>query len=408
MQCGLLGRYLGHSYSPQIHKMLADYDYQLFQLEPEALESFLQSNSFDGINVTIPYKKAVIPFCDSLTECAEKIGAVNTIIRKSDGSLIGHNTDYYGFQFMLNESKLSIKGKKVLVLGSGGASVTVSAVLKNAGAEVIVISRIGDNNYSNLYLHYDTALIVNTTPVGMYPNTEVSPVDLTHFYALEGVFDLIYNPAKTVLLQMAEEKGVIALNGLLMLVAQAKESAQWFTECSIPDENIFKIHDILLRQMKNIVLIGMPGSGKTTIARALAHEIGKVFVDVDAEIVKEVGMTIPNIFAEYGESGFRDIESRVVSRVCKESNCVIATGGGCIMRDANDPLLKQNGVVFWIQRDVNLLATDGRPLSKTTSLAEMYNIRKPKYEKFCDHRIANDSTVENAVKKILNLLKETS
>ena len=407
MQCGLLGRHLGHSYSPQIHKMLANYDYQLFEVEPESLESFLHGNSFHGINVTIPYKKEVIPYCDELTGCAKAVGAVNTIVKRPDGTLLGHNTDYYGFQFMLNQSGLSAHGKKVLVLGSGGASATATAVLKEAGANVILISRTGENNYSNIDLHYDAAIIVNTTPVGMYPNTDASPIDLSYFHRLEGVLDLIYNPARTKLLQQAEEKGVIAINGLLMLVAQAKEAAQWFTDHSIPDENIFRIHKSLQDQMQNVVLIGMPGCGKSTIGRALSKVIGKKFVDADAEIEKESGMSIPQIFSEYGEEKFREIETTVLLRLCKESGSIIATGGGCVTQGRNYPILRQNGSVIWIKRNIEYLPKHGRPLSQSTPLSDMYKIRKPMYERFSDYQIDNESDIDTAATKILGILEGT-
>lgn len=406
MQCGLLGRHLGHSYSPQIHKMLANYDYQLFEIEPELLGDFLRSDKFDGLNVTIPYKKAVIPYCNALTDCARALGAVNTIVRKPDGTLIGHNTDYYGFQFMFRQSSLSAFGKKALVLGSGGASATVTAVLKKAGANVIIISRSDTDNYNNLDRHYDASIIVNTTPVGMYPDTGFSPVDLTNFHALEGVFDLIYNPARTRLLQMAEEKDVIAMNGLTMLVAQAKEAAQWFTENNIPDEKILSIHRTLQKQMQNIILIGMPGCGKSTIGKALAHAVGKQFIDADSEIEKEAGISIPQFFSEKGESAFREMETHVLTRLCKESGCVIATGGGCVTRDENYSIIHQNAQVFWIKRDLDNLPTEGRPLSQSTSLSDMYQIREPMYKKFSDFEIDNISDIDHAVKQILDKLEE--
>ena len=222
MNCGLLGRHLTHSYSPQIHKQLGSYSYGIFEVEPDDLGTFFRIKDFDGINVTSPYKKEVIPYCDNLSPQAQKLGAVNTVVKTKDGKLIGHNTDYYGFCAMLSASGLTVSGKKVLVLGSGGASVTVTAVLKEKNAEIVIISRSGENNYENLDLHSDAAIIVNCTPVGMYPNNGISPIDLSEFPHLEGVLDLIYNPAKTALLLSAEKRGIIAQNGLYMLVAQAK------------------------------------------------------------------------------------------------------------------------------------------------------------------------------------------
>ena len=266
MKCGLLGRKLGHSYSPEIHAHLGEYPYVLFEKEPEQLQAFLRSGDFTGINVTVPYKKAVIPFLDELTDRAQRLGAVNTVVQRN-GKLIGHNTDFFGFAAMLRASGLNVRGKKVLVLGSGGASNTAVAVLKEAGADAVVISRSGENHYGNLQLHSDAAVIVNTTPVGMYPNVGISPIDLSLFPHLEGVLDVIYNPARTQLLMDAESRGLIAMNGLLMLVAQAKEAAEWFTSSQIPDARIQEIYALLRRKMENIILIGMPGSGKSTVGR---------------------------------------------------------------------------------------------------------------------------------------------
>lgn len=255
MKCGLLGRKLGHSYSPQIHALLGNYSYQLFEKEPEEIGDFLKNGDFTGLNVTIPYKKEVIPFLDELSPAAARLGAVNTIVRR-DGKLIGHNTDYFGFRRLVQESGLQVAGKKVLVLGSGGASSTAVAVLQELGAKVTVISRSGENNYENLDCHADAAVIANTTPVGMYPNTGKSALSLEGFPRLEGVLDAVYNPARTQILLDAERRGLAAVNGLWMLVAQAKESAEWFTGEEIPDSRIAKIHHILRLQMENIILIG--------------------------------------------------------------------------------------------------------------------------------------------------------
>ena len=242
MKCGLLGEHLPHSYSPQIHGKLGDYSYALFEKTPEELADFLRFGDFDGLNVTIPYKKAVIPYCHALSDTARRLGAVNTIVRRPDGTLVGHNTDYFGFQTMVRESGLSVSGKKVLVLGSGGASNTAVAVMEDMLAVPVVISRTGENNYENLHKHADAAVIVNCTPVGMYPNTEESPLNIDTFPLLEGVLDVVYNPARTKLLQDAEQRGIIAMNGLLMLVAQAKESAEWFSGVSIDNAVISEIH----------------------------------------------------------------------------------------------------------------------------------------------------------------------
>ena len=399
MKCGLLGRKLGHSYSPQIHRFLADYSYELFEKEPEELGDFLKNGDFTGINVTIPYKKDVIPYLDELSPRAAKLGAVNTIVRR-DGKLIGHNTDYFGFETMVKASGLDVAGKKVLVLGSGGASNTAVAVLEALGAKVVVISRSGENNYGNLHLHADAAVIVNTTPVGMYPGTEAAPLTLNGFPQLEGVLDVIYNPARTALLRQAEEMGLVTMNGLLMLVAQAKEASEWFTESSISDEKIQEIHGILRRQMENIVLIGMPGCGKSTVGKALAEKLGKTFVDADEKLVEMAVKPIPQIFAEDGEEVFREWETKALAELGKQSGLVIATGGGCVTKERNYPLLHQNGTIFWLKRELELLPTDGRPLSQANRLADMYAVREPMYRRFADFVVDNNGSIADTLETI--------
>lgn len=404
MKCGLLGRKLGHSYSPQIHSQLADYSYELFEKEPEELEDFLKNGDWTGLNVTVPYKKEVIPYLDELSPRASQLGAVNTIIRRA-GKLIGHNTDYFGFETMLRASGLNVRGCEVLVLGSGGASNTVTAVLRDQGADVTVISRSGQHNYENLHLHRTADVIINTTPVGMYPNVGVSPVDLSQFTQLKGVLDVVYNPARTQLLLDAEAaKEIVTMNGLLMLVAQAKEAAEWFSGSAISNDRIAAIHDQLAGRMKNIVLIGMPGCGKSTIGRLLAEKTGRPFADADAEIVRLTGKSIPDIFAQDGEEVFRDWETKALEALGKQSGLIIATGGGCVTRAGNYPLLHQNGEIFYISRDLNALPTDGRPLSQKGNLAQMYRIREPMYLEFCDCCIDNNTTAEHAAAAISEFL----
>ena len=404
MICGLLGKTLGHSYSPLIHSYLGQYEYRLFEKQPHELEDFLKRGEFEGLNVTMPYKKDVIPYLDALSPIAARLGAVNTIVRR-EGKLIGHNTDYAGFLSMVHRSGLDPAAKKVLILGSGGASATAVAVMEDLGADVIVISRGGENNYNNLYtMHTDAAIIVNTTPVGMYPNTDVSPINIFEFPALEGVLDVIYNPTNTMLLQLAQESGVYGMSGLWMLVAQAREASEWFQNATISEERLAEIYRTVKAQMENIVLIGMPGCGKTTVGKALADKLGRQFFDADAEIAKKANMSIPEIFANEGEEGFRSREIKVLSELGKQSGLVIATGGGCVTQAVNHSNLHQNGRIFWLKRQISQLPTDGRPLSQKGNLEEMYRIRKPLYESFADVIIENE-TVEQAVQQIMEAIQ---
>lgn len=406
MLCGLLGEKLSHSYSPQIHSYLGNYTYSLFEKQHSDIDDFIKNGDFTGLNVTIPYKKAVIPCCTELSDRAKQLGAVNTIVRKSDGTIIGHNTDYYGFSSMLERSGLNISNKKVLVLGSGGASATAVAVLQEKGANVVVISRSGPNNYMNIVQQSDAAMIVNTTPVGMYPNVGVSPVDLQCFPALEGVLDMIYNPARTKLLLDAENLGLVAMNGLWMLVAQAKESAEWFTGKPISYDVIPHIHATLAQQMQNVVLIGMPGCGKSSVCKCLAAVLQRECIDADSEIEARAGISIPDIFKIYGQAYFRKLESEVLRDLGKRSGLVIATGGGCITVDENYSHLHQNGLIIWLKRPLDRLPTDGRPLSQAGKLQEMFESRAPLYERFADCSVDNIGSLSETVDSILSVLSK--
>ena len=406
LKCGLLGQKLGHSYSPAIHGMLAGYDYQLFEREPEQLEDFLKNGDWDGITVTIPYKKAVLPYCAELSDTARRIGSVNTIVRRPDGSLYGDNTDAYGFESLVRKSGIQVQGKKALVLGSGGASVTVVAVLKLLGAEsVTVISRGSEDNYDNLSRHADARIIANTTPVGMYPNNGQAAVDLAQFPQCEGVLDVVYNPARTALLLQAEKLGIPCAGGLYMLVAQAKRSSELFTGSSIPDSEIGRIEKVLSGQMKNIVLVGMPSSGKSTLAAALGEKLGRPVYEADALIEQEAGMDIPAIFARYGEGHFRALETEILSRLGKLSGAVISTGGGCVTREENYDLLHQNGTIVWLQRGTEKLDKTGRPLSLKNDLNEMYQKREPLYRRFADAAVDNNGSVKATLEQILEVLQ---
>ena len=404
-RCGLIGEKLGHSFSPAIHGKLADYEYKLYELSPEQVGPFLEKKEYDGLNVTIPYKKTVIPYCDQLTEAARSIGSVNTIVKRPDGTLLGHNTDYDGFMWLLKNAGADVKGKKAVVLGTGGASVTVQAALRDLGAApVVVISRAGEDNYENLDRHSDAKILVNATPVGMYPKTGVSPVDLDVFTALEGVFDVVYNPAKTQLLLEAEKRGIPCANGLGMLVAQAKAACERFTGQPIDDEKVYTIKAEMERNTRNVMLIGMPGSGKSTVGAALAERLGRKLVDVDERIVEMAGCSIPEIFAKDGEEGFRRIEHQALCQVSQESGLVIATGGGVVTRQENFDPMRQNSLIVWLLRDLALLPKDGRPLSQTNSLTEMFRVREPMYRAAADCVADNNGSVEDTVKQILEAM----
>lgn len=401
MRCGLLGEKLGHSYSPALHALFGDYDYELFEVSPDRLGDFLRVRDFQGLNVTIPYKTTMLAICDDLTETAATIGSVNTVLKQLDGSLLGDNTDAAGFEGMVWKSRIRILGRKCLVLGSGGASLSAQYVLRKLGAgEVVVISRTGENNYDNLDRHQDAAVIVNATPVGMYPNTAASPVDLRHFPHCEGVLDLIYNPARTALLQQAETLGIPHLGGLYMLAEQARCAAQLFTGEVIPAIRTQEAYRTLRSRMENRILVGMPGCGKSTVGRALAAQLDRPFVDTDAELEKVLHMPVGEYITHYGEEAFRKEETALLAQLGKSSGLVIATGGGCVTRPENYPHLHQNGAIFFLERALSKLPKKGRPLSLKGSLEDMYTIRLPMYRRFADITVANDGPAEKVAQKL--------
>ena len=390
-RCGLLGRTLAHSYSPAIHKALGGgYSYELFEIKPDALASFLEQSDFHGLNVTIPYKQAVIPFCQSLSPTAAAIGSVNTLLRQPDGSLHGHNTDAAGFLAMLRQSGIRVAGKQVLVLGSGGSSLTVCHVLREQRvAKITVISRKGEHTYESLPRHSGAQILINTTPVGMYPATGESLVNLAFFPHLEGVLDLIYNPARTRFLMDAKMRNIPHMGGLPMLVGQAAAAAELFSGRPIDTEQVNRTLYQLRRQMENIVLIGMPGSGKSTIGHLLHKCTGRPLIDTDRKIEQEAKMPIPEIFQREGEAAFRARETEVLEEWGKESGLIISTGGGVVTREENYRHLHQNGMIFFLERPLSKLERTGRPLSRG-DIAKMYERRHPQYQRFADYTVQNN------------------
>ncbi len=405
IRAGLIGAKLSHSFSPRIHAALADYPYDLIELEEAQVGPFLQQGDFDALNVTIPYKKTVIPYLAEVSPVAARIGAVNTVVRRPDGSLYGHNTDYDGFADLVRDLGIDLKGKKVLVLGSGGASRTAVTVAADMGARaVIVISRNGEDNYNDLDRHADAEVIVNATPVGMYPRNGAAPLSLACFPTLEGVLDMIYNPARTELLLEAEGLGIPYRNGLLMLVSQARRAAELFLDTRIDDKEVKRITDSIARETENIVLVGMPGCGKSTLGRLLAGRLGRRFADCDEVLTKAAGKPIPEIFAKEGEAAFRNMESAVLSDLSKESGLVIATGGGVVTQERNFPLLRQNSRVLFLDIPPEGLPTSGRPLSQARTPEVLYAERLPLYRRAADHIIRIDRDVDENLKRILEVL----
>ena len=409
LKCGLIGKNLSHSYSKLIHSKLGKYEYELFSVCPEELESFIKSGNFRGFNVTMPYKKTVMAYCDELDDNARRVGSVNTLAFEN-GVLKGYNTDYFGLEYAINRSGVRLKNKKVIILGNGGVSATVQALAHDLGAkEVLICSSRSSFNYKNVYDRSDAEIIINATPVGMYPNSEEKLIDITKFKNLNGFVDLIYNPFYTGLMLDACKMKVPVCGGFSMLVAQAKASAEIFLSTKLKDDLIEKIIKEIYFKMANIVLIGMPGSGKTTIAKILAEKTGKKFVDSDLEIENFCGLSIPEIFETKGEKEFRKIENEILKKIGKQTGVVLSTGGGAVLAENAYEILKQNSEIYWIERNLNLLEMSGRPLSKSKiEIEKIYKSRKPTYQKICDKTIENSGSAEASVQKILEDFYENS
>ncbi len=407
MKYGLIGKTLKHSYSKIIHEMFGEYSYDLVSLKEDEIGEFSKNPEYAGFNVTIPYKKTIIPYCAEISDEAQKIGSVNTVIRKSDGLLYGFNTDYAGFTALSKRPGISFEGKKVAILGSGGTYNTAFCVVKDSGAkEIISVSRSGEYNYNNIQKWCDCEIIINTTPVGMYPDNGNSVISLDSFPKCEGVIDVIYNPLDTRLVFEAKQRGIKATGGLYMLVYQAKEAFEIFTGKKIPDDLTEKVYNSLLSDMTNIVLIGMPGCGKSTLGKELSVRMGREFIDIDEMIIEKRNMPIPEIFEKYGEDNFRDTESECALIAGTGTGKIISCGGGIIKRPENLYSLSQNGKIYYIKRNIKDLATEGRPLS--TSIDRLYEMeaeRTPIYESFADFTVFNDSTIEKLADTVLNSFK---
>ncbi|MBO4830969.1 MAG: shikimate dehydrogenase [Oscillospiraceae bacterium] len=412
MRCGLLGEKLGHSFSREIHGKLGLYDYDLFEVPPEGLDAFMTARDFDGINVTVPYKQAVIPYLDGMSPRAEASGAVNTVVNEN-GRLWGDNTDIPGLGALIRRMGLDISGKTVLIGGSGGTSLTASAVAESMGAKRSVrMSRSGRGGamtYEEAYCTYgDAEILINATPAGMYPDTEGCPVDLSRLSNLEGVIDCVYNPLTTRLVLEARERGIKAENGLFMLTVQAVLAAEDFTGERMDEGTAERIYRELCFEKRSIVLTGMPGSGKTTIGTILSRRLGRSFIDTDEEIIRRAGMPVAEIFGRYGEEHFRDLETEVIREISGRQGAVTATGGGAVLRRENQDALKKNGIVVFLDRMPDaILPTEDRPLADDPSkVRRLYEERLPVYRAASDVIADVAGTPERTADAILEKLRE--
>jgi len=406
MKYGCIGEHLKHSFSKEIHNALADYEYEIREIPKDELVNFAEERNFSAINVTIPYKELIMPHMYFIDEHAKEIGAVNTVVNRS-GKLYGYNTDFYGMSMLIKHAGIEIKDKKVVILGTGGTSKTSLAVAKALGAKSIVrVSRSAREDaisYSTLYeVHSDADVIINTTPSGMFPNISDSPVDLTQFKKLSGVIDAVYNPLRTSLVLEAKKRGIAAEGGLYMLVAQAVKASEIFIDTKYSDTETERVFKKMMRDKENIVLIGMPASGKTTVGKILSEKYGRDLIDTDSLIVKRAKKPISAIFKENGEAEFRRLESEIIDEVSAKTGVIISTGGGAVLNGGNVTALRKNGKLYFIDRPLeSLLPTSDRPLASTREdiekrYAERYNI----YTAAADVRILADCDAECVAKKI--------
>lgn len=403
MKFCLIGERLSHSYSAEIHNRCGLY-YTLKEVPRDKLKEFLLLN-YDGFNVTIPYKKEIMPLLDEVDDVAKEIGAVNTVVKKGE-KYFGYNTDIEGMRYMINRKGISLADKNVMILGSGGTSDTAAALCKKENAKSVVkVSRKGEINYENCYKLKNTEIIINATPVGMYPNVHASPVVLSKFPNLKAVFDCVYNPFNTELISQAKSLKIVCSDGLPMLIVQAL-SAQKVWGVGNAEQDIEKFIDEIYLEKLNVVLSGMSSAGKTSAGKLVAEILGKKFIDTDAEIFNATGKSPAEIIEQDGEKAFRDIESQVIKNLAYKTGAVIATGGGAVLRKENVSAFKSNGVVFYVERDLALLSSKDRPLSAIYGIEALYNERKYFYERAADFTVLNNGTIENCADEIAQKFKK--
>lgn len=408
MKYGVIGKTLKHSYSPQIHKLFGNSEYGLIELDENALGEFFRKREFAGVNVTVPYKQTVMQYLDSIDPAAQAIGCVNTVVNRN-GYLTGYNTDIDGLTALIAHAGLEVCGKNALVLGSGGTSKTaVAALTRLKAANIAVISRSGDDNYENIYSkHSDAEIIINTTPLGMYPNTDTFAVEPSGFHKLEGLIDVVYNPHRTELVLRSLESGIRSEGGLYMLVSQARKAHELFFDCELPEDAVDRTVKTLENEMQNIVLIGMPGSGKSTVGKLIADKLSRSFYDTDAEIEKQEGISISEIFAQHGEQYFRDLETRTVKELSKLSGAVIACGGGTPMRPENRRAVSRNSRTVYLKRDISELETVGRPLSSSqNALKEIFIKREPVYKAMCNYAVNVSDDPDVTAERVMSAINE--
>lgn len=407
MKYGLLGKTLAHSFSKEIHDLIGNYGYELVEKKPDEVEDFIKNGGFKAINVTIPYKETVMPFLDHISDKAKMIGSVNTVVRK-DGKLYGYNTDFVGFSNMLDKAGIDVENKTVAILGTGGTCKTAFAVCKSRNAkEILKVSRKPDGenlSYVSLYeRRKDVSVIVNTTPCGMYPDNESFAVDVDEFENVESAVDVIYNPLCTPLLQRAQKKGLKTTNGLYMLVSQAVAASELFFDTKYDKNVLDEVYSKILSSKQNVVLCGMPGSGKTTVGKLISEMTGRELVDTDEEIIKEIGTDIPSYFEKFGEAAFRKVESQIIKVVSKKSGIIISTGGGAILKEKNVDCLKQNGIIYFLDRPISqLVATPDRPTADTNEkIIQRFEERYPIYISCSDERVKIEGDPTGVAQEII-------